>query len=152
MSGVFCWGKRSLCSGCVFFSRVFISFLSWEKNDLALQVLKVWWSGDPRVNPFLFISRLSYPTILRQGYPYNLLLYLVVTLAFKKKNRRSSISLEIRRSSAFTASRAPLPTAAYSSGWSGQCKTARCSLYNEHFFLFVPVWFPCPQQIMTLAR
>jgi hypothetical protein len=75
---------------------------------------------DP-VNPFLFIRGLSCPgrvqTSLTQnwlklsihGFPYNNLLVSVVTLALK--NLGSSIGMEIRPQSVFTAFRALLPSA-----------------------------------------
>jgi hypothetical protein len=52
-------------------------------------------------------------TLTKPGIPYNLLPLSCVTLAFIKKHR-SNIGLEIRPQSAFTAYRAPLPSANYS--------------------------------------
>ncbi len=70
------------------------------------------------LNPFLFITRPSDPHCAQAslssipGYPYNLLPVFCADIGFKKKYG-SSIDLEIRPQSDFTASRSPLPAVNY---------------------------------------
>jgi hypothetical protein len=69
-------------------------------------------------NPFLVIRGLSCPRSVQisltvPGFSDNLLFFFVVTLAIKNL-LRSSIDLDIRPQSAFTAIKALLPSANYS--------------------------------------
>ncbi len=95
----------------------------WENNTCKLVVRYV--------NPFLFIRGLSCPSCIQAslslnclkltipGFPHNCLLASCGDIGFLK-NPRSSLGLEIRPLSAFSAFRALLPSANYSAEWSGR--------------------------------
>ncbi len=87
------------------------------------------WSLSTRSpSPFLFVRGLSCPSCIQAllslnclkltmpGFPYNCLPVSCGDVGFKKKSNRSSIGLEIRSQSAFTAFTVLFPSANYSKG------------------------------------
>jgi hypothetical protein len=132
------------------------SFHLWKQITARMRI-----KGNVVINPFLFIRGLACPssvhTSLAQncleltisGFPYNFLPVSCGDNGFKK-NRRTSICVEIRPQSAFLAFRVLLPSANNSADWSGRVWQPSAD-NNGHLTIFFSNFEAC-QTAITICR